>query len=103
MATLTQRKPLPHVRALSWRLPIIDAYVLNEMIGPFLFFLSAFFLFWALNIFFLAADYIVNQHAPIVLVAKFVVYRMPQAIPMAFPFASLLAALLALGRLMADG
>jgi LPS export ABC transporter permease LptG len=101
MATLT--KPLPHVRAVAWRLPLIDTYVLNEMIGPFLFFLTAFFLFWALNIFFLAADYIVNQHAPIVLVAKFVLYRMPQAIPMAFPFASLLAALLALGRLMADG
>jgi LPS export ABC transporter permease LptG len=84
------------------RMPILDSYVLSEMIGPFLFFFAAFFLFWALNIFFLAADYIVNQHAPIVLVAKFVVFRMPQAIPMAFPFASLLAALLAMGRLMAD-
>ena len=72
------------------------------MVGPFLFFFAAFFLFWALNIFFLAADYIVNQHAPLVLVAKFVVFRMPQAIPMAFPFASLLAALLAMSRLMAD-
>jgi lipopolysaccharide export system permease protein len=72
------------------------------MIGPFLFFFAAFFLFWALNIFFLAADYVINQHAPIVLVTKFVVFRMPQAIPMAFPFASLLAALLAMGRLMAD-
>jgi len=101
MAILTQRQPLPRVRALALRLPILDAYVLREMIGPFLFFFAAFFLFWALNIFFLAADYIVNQHAPVVLVAKFVVFRMPQAIPMAFPFASLLAALLAMGRLMA--
>jgi LPS export ABC transporter permease LptG len=102
MATITQRQPLPRVRALIPRLPILDAYVLNEMLGPFAFFFAAFFLFWALNIFFLAADYIVNQHAPVVLVAKFVVFRMPQAIPMAFPFASLLAALLAMGRLMAD-
>jgi LPS export ABC transporter permease LptG len=102
MATLTQRQPLPRVRSFALRLPILDVYVLREMIGPFLFFFAAFFLFWALNIFFLAADYIVNQHAPIVLVAKFVVFRMPQAIPMAFPFASLLAALLAMGRLMAD-
>lgn len=72
------------------------------MIGPFLFFFAAFFLFWALNIFFLAADYIVNQHAPLGLVAKFVIFRMPQATPMTFPFASLLAALLAMSRLMAD-
>jgi lipopolysaccharide export system permease protein len=102
MATLTQRQPIPRVRSLAFRLPILDVYVLGEMIGPFLFFFAAFFLFWALNIFFLAADYIINQHAPIVLVAKFVIFRMPQAIPMAFPFASLLAALLAMGRLMAD-
>jgi LPS export ABC transporter permease LptG len=102
LATLTHRQPLPRVRALSLRIPILDAYVLSEMIGPFLFFFAAFFLFWALNIFFLAADYVINQHAPLALVAKFVVFRMPQAIPMAFPFASLLAALLAMGRLMAD-
>jgi LPS export ABC transporter permease LptG len=102
MATRTHSSPLPRVRAFSLRLPILDVYVMLEMVGPFLFFFSAFFLFWALNIFFLAADYIVNQHAPLLLVAKFVVFRMPQAIPMAFPFASLLAALLAMSRLMAD-
>ncbi len=102
MATQTHSSPIPRVRAFSLRPPILDVYVLNEMVGPFLFFFAAFFLFWALNIFFLAADYIVNQHAPLMLVAKFVVFRMPQAIPMAFPFASLLAALLAMSRLMAD-
>ncbi len=63
---------------------------------------GAFLLFWALNIFFLAADYIINQHAPFFLVLRFVIFRIPQAIPMAFPFACLFAALLAMGRLMGD-
>ena len=63
---------------------------------------GAFLLFWALNIFFLAADYIINQHAPFFLVLRFVIFRIPQAIPMAFPFGCLFAALLAIGRVMGD-
>jgi lipopolysaccharide export system permease protein len=102
MATLTYGQPLPRVRAGLPRLPILDAYLLREMLGPFLFAFSAFLLFWALNIFFLAADYIINQHAPFFLVLRFVVFRIPQAIPMAFPFACLFAALLAMGRVMGD-
>jgi lipopolysaccharide export system permease protein len=102
MTTLTQHQPLPRVGFAFIRLPILDSYLLAEMIGPFFFALGAFLLFWALNIFFLAADYIINQHAPFFLVLRFVVFRIPQATPMAFPFASLFAALLAMGRVMGD-
>ncbi len=102
MATLTHRQPLPRVRSALWRLPILDSYLLREMTGPFMFAFGAFLLFWALNIFFLAADYIINQHAPFFLVLRFVVFRIPQAIPMAFPFGCLFAALLAMGRVMGD-
>ncbi len=102
MATLTDRQPLPRLRALSLRLPILDRYLLNEMVGPFLFAVGAYLIFWALNIFFLAADYIINQHAPFFLALRFVVFRIPQATPMAFPFACLFAALLAMGRVMGD-
>src|SRR5580692_11856912 len=102
MTTLTQHQPLPRVGFAFLRLPILDSYLLQEMIGPFFFALGAFLLFWALNIFFLAADYIINQHAPFFLVLRFVVFRVPQAIPMAFPFACLFASLLAMGRLMGD-
>ncbi|MGB6601329.1 MAG: LptF/LptG family permease [Candidatus Cybelea sp.] len=83
-------------------LPILDGYLLREIVGPFLFAFGAFLLFWGLNIFFLAADYIINQHAPFFLVLRFVIFRVPQAIPMAFPFACLFAALLAMGRVMGD-
>ncbi|MDE2482560.1 MAG: LptF/LptG family permease [bacterium] len=102
MATLTGRQPLASVRSAGWRLPILDRYLLNEMLGPFLFAVAAYLIFWALNIFVLAADYIVNQHAPFFLVLRFVMFRIPQATPMAFPFATLFAALLAMGRVMGD-
>lgn len=102
MATLTQPQPLYRARLAIPRLPILDSYLLREMVGPFMFAFGAFLLFWALNIFFLAADYIINQHAPFFLVLRFVIFRIPQAIPMAFPFASLFAALLAMGRVMGD-
>jgi LPS export ABC transporter permease LptG len=102
MATLTKRQPLGRLGFALWRPPILDRYLLREMSGPFLFALCAFFLFWALNIFFLAADYIINQHAPFFLVLRFVLFRVPQAIPMAFPFACLFAGLLAMGRVIGD-
>lgn len=102
MATLTRPQPLPRIRTAALRLPILDGYLLREMLGPFLFAFGAFLLFWALNIFFLAADYIINQHAPFFLVLRFVIFRIPQAIPMAFPFGCLFAALLAIGRVMGD-
>ncbi|MGB8519524.1 MAG: LptF/LptG family permease [Candidatus Tumulicola sp.] len=102
MATLTRPQPLPRISAAAFRLPILDGYLLREMLGPFMFAFGAFLLFWALNIFFLAAAYIINQHAPFFLVLRFVIFRIPQAIPMAFPFGCLFAALLSIGRVMGD-
>jgi LPS export ABC transporter permease LptG len=102
VATLTHRRPLSRVGPALLRLPILDSYLLREMLVPFFFAFGAFLLFWALNIFFLAADYIINQHAPFFLVLRFVIFRIPQAIPMAFPFGCLFAALLAMGRVMGD-
>ncbi|BDE07977.1 permease [Vulcanimicrobium alpinum] len=91
------RAPAPKLR-----LPILDAYLLREVAGPFGFALGAFFLFWFANIFVLAADYLVNKGAPLFLVLRFLLFRVPQATPLAFPFASLFGTLLGFGRLMAD-
>jgi lipopolysaccharide export system permease protein len=102
MSTLTEPRTLPRVSLHLPRIPILDRYLLREMVGPFLFAFFAYLIFWALNIFFVAADYIINQHAPFFLVLRFVLFRVPQAIPMAFPFASLFAGLLAMGRVMGD-
>lgn len=102
MATYTQQQPLPRVRSFSLRVPILDAYLLREMAVPFFFAFTGYLLFWALNMLFIATDYIINQHAPFFLVMRFIVFRVPQAIPMAFPFASLFSSLLAMGRIMGD-
>jgi lipopolysaccharide export system permease protein len=85
-----------------WRLPILDTYILREMVPPFTFAFATFLLFWFVNIFFLAADFVVNKGAPFFVVLRFLIFRVPQATPMAFPFACLFATLMAFGRLMAD-
>jgi lipopolysaccharide export system permease protein len=87
---------------LSWRPPILDSYIARELVLPFALALAAFLLFWFINIFFLAADYIINAHAPAFLLLRFLVFRIPQCTPYAFPFSCLFAALLAMGRLSAD-
>ncbi len=96
--------PYAPPRRFRPRMPItiLDGYIFREMIGPFGFALAVFFTFWFFNIFFLAADYIINAHAPIFLLLRFLAFRVPQSIPMAFPFGSLLATLLAFGRLAGD-
>jgi len=84
------------------RLPLLDSYLMRELWGPFVFSLGAFLLFWFLNIFFLAADYLINAHAPFFLILRFLIFRVPQSTPYAFPFACLFATLLAFGRLASD-
>ncbi|MDQ2857497.1 MAG: LptF/LptG family permease [Candidatus Eremiobacteraeota bacterium] len=103
MATVRELRAAPLVPMQPLlRIPILDAYVLREIVPPFAFALAAYVLFWFINIFFLAADYIINAHAPFFLVLRFLVFRVPQSTPLAFPFASLFSALLAFSRLAQD-
>jgi lipopolysaccharide export system permease protein len=103
MATVpgVRAAPLAPARLVT-RIPILDAYILRELVPPFFFAFGAYLLFWFVNIFFLAADYIINAHAPVFLVLRFLVFRVPQSTPLAFPFACLFASLLAFGRLAGD-
>jgi lipopolysaccharide export system permease protein len=100
---------MPSVRAaqlapmrLGPRLPILDSYILREMAAPFGFGVAAFFLFWFLNIFFLAAHELISAHASPLLLLRFLIFRVPQSVQYAFPFACLFATLLGFGRLVAD-
>ena len=99
MATAAHAATLPRPVI---RIPLMDSYLLREFVGPFCFAFFAFLLFWGVNIFYLAADFLINAHAPVFLVLRFVLFRIPQSIPLAFPFAALFATLLAVGRLAAD-
>ena len=102
MATVPIRRAEPFAPLRFPKLTILDAYLLREIVPPFTFAFGAYLLFWFVNIFFLAADYIINAHAPIFLVLRFLLFRVPQSTPLAFPFACLLASLLAFGRLAQD-
>ena len=102
MASISGARAAPTGLLRQLRLPILDSYILGEIAGPFVFAFLAFFLFWGFNIFFLAAKYILVGNAPFFLVMRFVLFRVPQSIPMAFPFATIFATLLGIGRLMAD-
>lgn len=102
MASITGARTAPSGLLRQLRLPLLDSYILGEILGPFVFAFIAFFLFWGFNIFFLAAKYILVGNAPFFLAMRFVLFRVPQSIPMAFPFATIFATLLGIGRLMAD-
>src|SRR5271166_1096903 len=84
------------------RPPILDSYITRELAGPFMFALAGFFVFWFINIFFIAADYLINAHASPILVLRFLLFRIPQSVPYAFPFAMLFGTLLGISRLVAD-
>jgi LPS export ABC transporter permease LptG len=102
VAPSVNRGAIASSRRSRLRLPILDAYIMRELAGPFAFGLGAVYVFWFANIFVLAADYLINKGAPVFLILRFLIARMPQATPMAFPFACLFGALLAFGRLAAD-
>lgn len=102
MASISGARTAPVPWLARLRLPILDAYILNEFVWPFVFAFAAFFLFWGFNIFFLAAKYLIEQNAPFYLVMRFLLFRLPQSIPMAFPFAALFGTMLGMGRLVGD-
>ena len=102
MASISGARPAPLNLLRSLRLPLLDSYILHEFFWPFVISFLAFFLFWGFNIFFLSAKFILAENAPFFLVFRYVLFRVPQSIPMAFPFAALFATLLGIGRLMAD-
>lgn len=102
MASISGARPAPFNLLRPFRPPLLDSYILREFFWPFVLAFLAFFLFWGFNIFFLSAKFIIGQNAPFFLVMRYVLFRVPQSIPMAFPFAALFATLLGIGRLMAD-
>ena len=81
---------------------LLTRYVAREfllsVLVSFLFFFSIFFI----NVLLVTATDIMARQVPIGDVALLVLYSLPQIIHLSFPFATLLGALMALGRLRAD-
>ena len=85
-----------------YRSGLLTRYVAREfllsVLVSFLFFFSIFFI----NVLLVTATDIMAKQVPLGDVALLVLYSLPQIIHLAFPFATLLGALMALGRLRAD-
>lgn len=81
---------------------LLMRYVAREFVlwfvAAFLFFFSIFFV----NVLLVTATDIMAKQVPIDDVVRLVTYSLPQIVHLSFPFATLLAALLALGRLSGD-
>ena len=81
---------------------LLMRYVAREFVlwfvAAFLFFFSIFFV----NVLLVTATDIMAKQVPIEDVVRLVTYSLPQIVHLSFPFATLLAALLTLGRLSGD-
>lgn len=82
---------------------ILDRYVVAEMSGPFLFGICTFtLLFMSVDTFMRAARMFADGNQGFKVAAIFVMASIPGVLAYAFPMSSLLACLLAFGRLSAD-
>ena len=82
---------------------ILDRYVVSEMAGPFLFGVCTFtLLFMSVDTFMRAARMFSDGTQGLKVAAVFVLASIPGVLAYAFPMSSLLACLMAFGRLSAD-
>lgn len=81
----------------------LDKFILNEVKGSFLYGLVAFsILLVAGGLLFKMAQFIVEKHVPVLVVARLFVYSLPRFVVLTFPMSCLLAALLGFGKLSSN-
>lgn len=81
---------------------LIDRYVLEELLQPFLFGLSFFVAIWLIDLMMELVNLIFSKGVPAHVVALFFIYSLPPTLVISFPMATLLANLVAFGRLSSD-
>ena len=82
---------------------ILDRYVLRELMGSFLFGVTAFtMVFVAGDLLFEAANLIIEKGISLSVVLRLFAYRLPEVVTMTLPMASLLSALLTFSRLSSN-
>lgn len=93
---------LAPVRGGVWRVTILDRYVVSELVGPFLFGLSAFTLIFIATQIISIGKLVSEEHAPLVAAVEYFFWDMPQFLLFVIPMAMLLGTLLAMQRLSGD-
>ncbi len=82
---------------------VLDRYVFREILSPFIFGLGAFtILFFSVETLIGVARMISEQNVPFSLVLEYLACRLPQVLVFTFPMATLMACLLAFGRLSGE-
>lgn len=84
------------------RFAILDRYLLSELIGPFLFGLSAFTLIFAATQIIAIGRAVSETHAPLWAAIEAFLWQLPYMVVLTIPMAMLLGTLLAIQRLSGD-
>ncbi len=83
---------------------LVDRYLVKELIGPFIFGVSAFTSILAgSTILFALIGEVIKYQIPVIDFLQLFVYKLPYVIVLSFPMATLLSTILAFGRLSSDG
>lgn len=84
-------------------LPILDRYLLKELVGPFVFGIAAFTaILSGSTVLFALIGEAVRNNIPMTVIMQMFLYKLPYMIVLSFPMSTLLATIIAFGRLSAD-
>ncbi len=86
----------------GFRVMILDRYLVAELIGPFLFGVSAFTLIFVATQILALARFVSDEHAPLAAAIGYFLWQMPQFMLYVIPMALLLGTLLAMQRLSGE-
>ena len=90
-------------RSLLRHVPLLDRWLLGELISPLLFAIAAFTVVsLSLGVMFELVRQIVNSGLPVLIAVQVLFQRLPSFLVISFPMATLMAALLAYSRLSAN-
>ena len=101
---MTQTQALGHTapRSPLWPPAILDRYLVSELVGPFLFGLSAFTLIFVATQILAIGRLVSEQHAPLLAAIEYFLWGMPYYLLLVIPMAMLLGTLLAMQRLSSE-
>ncbi|MBF0543717.1 MAG: LptF/LptG family permease [Candidatus Riflebacteria bacterium] len=81
---------------------IVDRYILEELLQPFLFGLSFFVAIWLIDLLMELINLIFAKGVPLSVTVLFFIYSLPPTLVISFPMAILLGNLVSFGRLSSD-
>ena len=91
------------IHVLLRRIPLLDRWLLSELIGPLLFAVALFtVLSLSVGVLFELVRQIVESNLPVLIAIQVLLQRLPSFLVLSFPMATLLATLLAYGRLSSN-